>query len=298
MFSHEVPLPDSVTISVPATSANVGPGYDCLGIALSLYNQTTVTRLEGTPRIEPHHSMVEALAALFFQQPEVTVAPFPFDWSIGGDVPQSRGLGSSVTVRLGVLMGLNELSGAPLDRQRLFEVCSEAEGHPDNVAPAVFGGFAVANGTQWFHFPVQESLQAVLIIPDFEVETAHARSAMPASVPHKDAARNTANACGLVAAFATGEYARAGAFLEDYLHQPYRRHLVPGLFEIIAAGVEAGAIGGYLSGSGSTIACLAMADDASGIAQAMHAALLQTGATGRSVVVGMDNTGAQVHSAS
>jgi len=298
MFSHEVPLPDSVTISVPATSANVGPGYDCLGIALSLYNQTTVTRLEGAPRIEPHHSMVEALAALFFQQPEVTVAPFPFAWNIGGDVPQSRGLGSSVTVRLGVLMGLNELSGAPLDKQRLFEVCTEAEGHPDNVAPAVFGGFAVANGTQWFRFPVQDSLKAVLIIPDFEVETAHARSAMPATMSHKEAARNTANACGLVAAFATGEYARAGAFLEDFLHQPYRQHLVPGLFEIITAGVEAGAIGGYLSGSGSTIACLAMVDNADTIAQAMHAALLETGATGRFVVVGMDNTGAQVHSAS
>jgi len=289
-----VPLPDSVTISVPATSANVGPGYDCLGIAVSLYNRTTVTRLEGPPAIEPHHRMVEALSALFFQQPEVNIPPFAFSWSIEGDVPQSRGLGSSVTVRLGVLMGLNELSGAPLSKQRLFEVCTEAEGHPDNVAPAVFGGFAVANGTQWFRFPVQDSLKTVLLIPDFEVETVHARSALPESVPHRDAARNTANACTLVAAFATCDYARAGACLEDYLHQPYRRHLVPGLFEVVTAGVEAGAVGGYLSGSGSTIACLATVEDASGIAAAMHDTLLKTGATGRMVIAGMDNVGAQV----
>lgn len=284
----------SVTISVPATSANIGPGYDCLGLALSLYNQTTVTRLEGAPRIEPHHSMVETIAALFFQQHDVAAAPFAFSWSIGGDVPQSRGLGSSVTVRLGVLMGLNELCGCPLTKQRLFALCSEAEGHPDNVAPAVFGGFALANSRQWFRFEVQPRLKAVLLIPDFEVETIHARGALPESVPHADAAKNTANACTLVAAFATGEYERIGASLEDFLHQPYRRHLVPGLFDVIAAGVRAGAIGGYLSGSGSTIACLTTSDDPEAIAQAMKNALVQTGATGRTVVVPADNVGARV----
>jgi homoserine kinase len=284
----------SVTISVPATSANIGPGYDCLGLALSLYNQVTVTRLEGAPRIEPHHAMVETIAALFFQQRDVTAAPFAFSWSIGGDVPQSRGLGSSVTVRLGVLMGLNELCGGPLNKQQLFALCSEAEGHPDNVAPAVFGGFALANSRQWFRFEVQPRLKAVLLIPDFEVETVHARSALPESVPHHDAARNTANACTLVAAFATGEYERIGDSLEDFLHQPYRRHLVPGLFEVIGAGVKAGAIGGYLSGSGSTIACLTTAEDTESIALAMKNALVQTGATGRTVVVPADNVGASV----
>ncbi|HSJ01110.1 MAG TPA: homoserine kinase [Verrucomicrobium sp.] len=286
-------MSSSVTISVPATSANVGPGYDCLGIALSLYNQVTVTRLDGPPRIEPHHAMVETIGALFFQQHEVTAAPFAFSWAIGGDVPQSRGLGSSVTVRLGVLMGLNELCGRPLSKQRLFELCSDAEGHPDNVAPAVYGGFALASSRQWFRFEVQPRLKAVLLIPDFEVETVHARGVLPESVPHSDAAKNTANACTLVAAFATGEYERIGASLEDFLHQPYRRHLVPGLFEIIGAGVRAGAIGGYLSGSGSTIACLATEGDVEAIALAMKNTLVQSGATGRTVIVSPDNVGAK-----
>lgn len=286
-------MPQSVTISVPATSANLGPGYDCLGLALSLYNRTTVTLLEGKPRIEPHHPMVETIAALFFQQPDVEEAPFPFSWSIAGEVPQSRGLGSSVTVRLGVLMGLNELCGSPLGKQRLYQICSEAEGHPDNVAPAIFGGFALASSTQWFRFAVEDRLQAVILIPDYEVETAHARTALPESVPHVDAARNTANACTLVASFATGQYERIGSALEDYLHQPYRRHLVPGLFEIIRAGVDAGAIGGYLSGSGSAVACLTTQGDPGTIANAMQQELERTGAGGRTVIVAVDNSGAK-----
>lgn len=285
-------MPQSATISVPATSANLGPGYDCLGLALGLYNRTTVTLLEGRPRIEPHHSMVEAIAAQFFQQPEVAEAPFAFAWNIEGDVPQSRGLGSSVTVRLGILMGLNELCGTPLGKEQLFTLCSEAEGHPDNVAPAVFGGFAVAGAGQWFHFPVEERLKAVVLIPDYEVETAHARTALPESVPHADAARNAANASCMVAAFATGQYERLGSFLEDTLHQPYRRHLVPGLFEIIEAGRKAGAIGGYLSGSGSAVACLATDGDAAEIAWAMERELALTGATGRALVLAVDNSGA------
>jgi homoserine kinase len=287
-------VPQSVTISVPATSANLGPGYDCLGLALSVYNQTTVTVLEGDrPHIEPHHPMVEAISALFFQQPDVEEAPFPFSWSIKGDVPQSRGLGSSVTVRLGILMGLNELCGSPLNKERLFTICAEAEGHPDNVAPAVFGGFAVASREQHFRFPVDERLKAVILIPEYEVQTAHARTALPESVPHGDAARNTAHACTLVAAFATGEYERMGSELEDFLHQPYRRHLVPGLFEIVHAGVTAGAIGGYLSGSGSAVACLTTSGDPDAIASAMLQELARTGANGRTIIVSADNTGAK-----
>lgn len=291
---HAIRVPQSVTISVPATSANLGPGYDCLGLALSLYNHTTVTILDGDrPHIEPHHPMVEAISALFFQQPDVEEAPFPFAWSITGDVPQSRGLGSSVTVRLGIMMGLNELCGRPLDKERLYALCSEAEGHPDNVAPALFGGFAVASKEQRFRFPVDDRLKAVILIPEYEVQTAHARTALPESVPHGDAARNTAHACTLVSAFATGDYERMGAALEDFLHQPYRRHLVPGLFEIVDAGVDAGAIGGYLSGSGSAVACLTTTGDPSGIASAMQQELARTGATGRTVVVTADNFGAK-----
>ncbi len=287
--------PDSVTIRVPGTSANIGPGYDCMGLALDLSNRVTITRLpSGAKPIEQPHRMVQDIAEAFFSEQGANVAPFPFSWEIGGDVPISRGLGSSVTLRLGVLMGLNELSGQPLNKQRLFEICSTAEGHPDNVAPAVFGGFVLANGTNWFRFPVQEPLKAVLLIPDTEVQTAHARAALPPSVPHSDAARNTANACTIVAAFATGLYQYMGKALQDFLHQPYRQHLVPGMFEAIEAGFRAGAIGGYLSGSGSTIACLTCEGKEEAIGKAMQEALTASGLTSRIVIVGAENEGAQV----
>lgn len=288
-------MPASVTIEVPATSANLGPGYDCLGLALHLHNRVTVARLEGTPRTEPAHGMVEHIAALFFQQPEVKDGPFAFSWTIAGEVPRSRGLGSSVTVRLGVLMGLNELAGQPLSKEALYKICSDAEGHPDNVGPALFGGFVLAiSHRSWIRFDVEERLRAVLLIPDFEVETAQARAALPQTVPHADAARNTAHACALVAAFASRQYGGIGDALGDYLHQPYRKHLVPGLMEIIGAGMEAGALGGYLSGSGSTIACLTINDEAENIGAAMRKALEKTGRQGRSVITRVDNRGACV----
>ena len=139
----------SATIRIPATTANLGPGYDCLGIALSLSNRLTVRRkaLETDVPPESFHSgdaMAAEAAEAFFM--EAGLPPFPFCWNIEGEVPRSRGLGSSVTVRLGLLAGLNALSGAPLSTPTLFELCAKLEGHPDNAAPAAFGGFTVAGG--------------------------------------------------------------------------------------------------------------------------------------------------------
>src|SRR5699024_29265 len=114
---------------VPASTSNLGPGFDCLGIALRLYNDVTVSRRCG----RPVDAMARSAAAAFFKRTKAR--PFPFSCSITGEVPPSRGLGSSVTVRLGVLHGLNELAGRPLKRQEIFELCAHLEGHPDNAAP-------------------------------------------------------------------------------------------------------------------------------------------------------------------
>ena len=129
---------NSVRVRVPATSANLGPGFDSLGVALRLYNTTTVARGRGPAPGD----MAREAADLFFGKTKTK--SFAFHWSVEGDVPRSRGLGSSVTVRLGVLHGLNELAGRPLNRRGVFELCSELEGHPDNAAPGAFGGFCVA----------------------------------------------------------------------------------------------------------------------------------------------------------
>ncbi|MGB8168405.1 MAG: homoserine kinase [Chthoniobacteraceae bacterium] len=274
---------NEVTIRVPATTANLGPGYDALGVALQIYNFVSVRR---GAAVEPNQMTAEA-SQLFFKA--AGVAPFDFAWSIKGDVPRSRGMGSSVTVRLGLLRGLNELTGHPLEHTRLFEICAVLEGHPDNAAPAAFGGFTVAGGPQVARFDVTTSLQFILLIPDFEIATPDARRALPAQIDRLGAARSCANACRITAAFASKNYALLRGAFEDHLHQPYReKALIPFLSKVISAGEEAGALGGFLSGSGSTIACIAERGGQE-IGDAMLAASGNPGA--RIVITAADNEG-------
>src|SRR6476659_633228 len=133
-----------VTVRVPASTSNLGPGYDCLGVALRLYNSVTLVR-GNRPRIS-HARIVSDAAERFFKQ--TRRCAFSFSYSIVEQIPRCRGLGSSATVRLGILIGLNRLSGDPLDRFTLFRLCAELEGHPDNAAPASFGGFTVVQSSK------------------------------------------------------------------------------------------------------------------------------------------------------
>lgn len=249
--SKKSPL-SSVTVSVPGTTANVGPGFDSFGIALGIANQVTVSLRR--PSL-PFPKIVQEASRSFFLGSGLT--PFDFSWKISGKVPQARGLGSSVTVRLGILMGLNALAGSPLSRQGLFRLCAELEGHPDNAAPAVFGGFTIARShSKPLRYAVGPSLRFVLLIPGFEVATPDARRVMPKSIGVPEAAANAADAAVIAAAFATRKYDLLGGAFGDRIHQPFRASLVPFMERVIRAGEEAGAIGGWLSGSGSTICCL------------------------------------------
>jgi homoserine kinase len=275
---------NEVTIRVPATTANLGPGYDCLGVALQLYNYVSVARAENAQA----HPMAAAAADEFFAKSGV--APFSFSWKISGDVPQSRGLGSSVTVRLGLLHGLNALSGGALDARELFEICAHLEGHPDNAAPAAFGGFTVARaGAETLRCEVSETLRFVLLIPDFEISTPAARAVLPATLDRLGAVESCGNACRITAAFFEQRYDLLRGIFADHLHQPFREPLIPFLGKVIAAGEAAGALAGFLSGSGSTICCLALSN-AEAVGKAMLEASGQTGA--RIVIVSADNAGA------
>jgi homoserine kinase len=218
------------------------------------------------------------------------IDPFPFEWSISGDVPPSRGLGSSVTVRLGLLAGLNALAGGPASRDALFGWCAELEGHPDNAAPAAFGGFTVAGGPEVARFEVCPQLFFVLLIPNFEVSTPAARQVLPRQIGHSAAVDSCANACRITAAFASKQYALLRGAFRDGLHQPFRLALIPFLSEVITAGEKAGALGGFLSGSGSTICCVTTAQPAA-VAAAMAGA---AGGGHRTVITHADNTGLSV----
>jgi homoserine kinase len=274
-----------VTVRVPASTSNLGPGFDCLGIALRLYNNVTISRRAGPAP----SSMVRAAAAAFFER-----APrraFAFSCAVAGDVPACRGLGSSASVRLGVVHGLNELAGRPLQRRDIFEICAELEGHPDNAAPTAYGGFNVVHDGQRQTFTVSAQLHFVLLVPDFEIATEHARRILPSRVDRLHAVESCRNACAITAAFASREYENLRGAFVDCLHQPFRKKLIPFLDHVIDAAESAGALGAFLSGSGSTI-CAVTLHSPDKVSHAMLAAAKCSGA--RTIVTSADNRGARL----
>ena len=274
-----------VAVRASASTSNLGPGFDCLGVALSLYNQVTVK--SGTAG--GGNRMVRDAARKFFAV--ANCKPFDFSCDILGNVPIGRGLGSSVTVRLGVLHALNEIARTNFSRDELFKLCAELEGHPDNAAPASFGGFTIARGTDVQHFNVSPRLRFILLIPSFEISTIEARRLLPADILRTNAARNTANVAAIAAAFATRDYKRLRGCFVDYLHQPFRKKLVPFLDRVITAAERSGALGAFLSGSGSAICALAL-DDSKKIAAAMQRAsrLFHT----QTIITRADNRGVRI----
>jgi len=289
-----------VTVRVPASTSNLGPGYDCLGVALRLYNSLTIARSK-ISRIS-HPRIVAEAAERFFKQTRRRA--FSFSYSIVEQIPRGRGLGSSATVRLGVLIGLNRLAGGTLDRVSLFRLCAELEGHPDNAAPASFGGFTVVQSSadtsfargkrhRWAavqRFDVASRLYFVLLVPEFEIETARARKILPSKISRIAAVQNCANACAVTAAFASRDYANMRGFFSDNLHQPFRAKLVRFLPRVIAAAERAGALGAFLSGSGSVIAAMTLQTPQK-IATAMARAAATSADT---IITRADNRGARL----
>jgi homoserine kinase len=211
-------------------------------------------------------------------------------------VPRCRGLGGSATVRLGILLALNRLSGDPLHRLAVFQVCAELEGHPDNAAPASFGGFTVVGSQRGApavqRFKVSSRVYFVLLIPDIEIQTKPARAILPSRISWIAAVENCANACGGTAAFASQDYEKLRGTFSDHLHQPFRSKLIPFLPRVIAAAEDAGALGAFLSGSGSTIAAVTLHRP-----QKIAAAMLGAAcASARTIITHADNRGAQIFS--
>jgi homoserine kinase len=244
----------SATVTIPATTANIGPGFDSFGIALNIFNQVTLEK-SATPTNLP--LIAQDTAKAFFNAANQN--SFPFSLTIAGDVPRSRGLGSSVTVRLGVLMALNQMLDHPLSSSMLYELGAVLEGHPDNVAAALSGGFTIARKNYFpLRFEVSSKLFFILLIPSFEIPTQAARQLLPSNILLTDAAANAADAAVIAAAFATQNYELLHETFRDRLHQPFRTPLIPFLPKVLTTAEKAGALGGWLSGSGSTIATVAL----------------------------------------
>src|SRR5437764_1126718 len=279
-------MTNQITVRVPASPSNLGPGFDCLGVGLRLYNSITTRRAKDRQR---HENIVQEAADLFFS---ITKRPrFLFSCSAIEKVPRCRGLGSSATIRLGVLHGLNELAGRPLDRWSIFGLCAELECHPDNAAPARFGGFTVARGDNVQRFTVASKLKFVPLIPALAIRTAAARKILPTKISRLGAVESAGNAGAIAAAFASRNYQKLRGAFADQLHQPFRTKLIPFLPRVIAAAENAGALGAFLSGSGSTI-CAVTLESSQKIADAMQRAA--TSASSQVIITTADNSGVQI----
>jgi homoserine kinase len=292
-----------VHVRVPATTANLGSGFDILGLALQLYNVFTMTitsdpgwrvhlpRGARLPRDE-RNLVFRAARALFTR---VGVTPPGLHLSLTMHIPLARGLGSSSSAIVGGLLAANHLTGNTVDKATLLDMAVALEGHPDNVTPALIGGLTLSYTVKTQHhyvpLPFPSDLNLIVAIPDFELSTAQARAVLPAQADRANAVFNCSRTALFVHALYSRQYALLGPAMDDRLHQPYRAALIPGMPAAIAAGYAAGACGVALSGAGPTL--LAIAETAPNtVAHALRKAFAQHGVTCRTRLLHADTTGA------
>lgn len=277
-------ITEPITVQTPASTSNCGPGFDTLGIALSLYNFVRVQAVEATGvRYAGQDPMPEATLAMVDHARRVSceclgVADHGIEFDIWGDIPIARGLGSSATIRAGVAAALNRIHGEPLDREGLTALVCGLDHSPDNSCPLIQGGFCVARSDPetgdyryTLRHEVSDAVRFVVVSPHAEVLTSQAREILPEQLPFRDAVRSINSAAAVVSIFASRRYELLRDAVTDYIHQPYREKLNPFSHETVNAGREAGAYAGWLSGSGSSVLCVAPAEQADDVGQAMEA---------------------------
>lgn len=294
-----------VRVQVPASTTNLGPGFDALGVALRIYNRVELDSLpwgvavevegEGRGVIPKDESnvCVQAVKRVY----ERANRPFTGLWmKQRNHIPLSRGLGSSSAAIVGGIVGANVLLGAPLGMDELVQLAVEMEGHPDNVVPALMGGFCVSatasdGRTIYTRMPVVERYRWVIAIPAFEVSTREARGKLPERVSLGDAIFNVQRVGALMAAFAAGRDELFRDAMEDRLHQPYRAELMGPLEEVFRAAYGAGALGACVSGAGPCV--LAICGEEPGrVGSAMRAVYRARGIGCRMYVLRIDPRGA------
>lgn len=290
---------------VPATTSNLGSGFDVLGMALTLYNELEVEFGAGEPRASCVVQIEGEGAATLPRDETNEVARvlraqggrgYNLRIHLKNSIPVARGLGSSAATRLGALMALRAIGGNE-DGEWIVEEAARLESHPDNVVPAFYGGLRLSliDGKRLVHVPLREpkELAVVVCVPDFELSTKRAREVLPEKVARADAVFTSARVGLLVHAFEKRQYQLLRVAMQDVLHQPYRRPLVPGLRHVIEGALKAGAFGSALSGAGPCVLALSPPAKAPRVGRAMQKAFLQWRAESRALVLGIDTKGAQ-----
>lgn len=297
-----------VKVSVPATTANLGPGFDTLGMALEFYNTVEMEEREDGLTIEiegegedylprddqniVYRSAREVFAAVGYEPKGLWI-------KLINRIPVASGLGSSSAAIIGGLLAANKLTGGRLDEESILDLAIRIEGHPDNVTPAYLGGMTVScvndGRTNYIKTAFPPELRTVVAVPEFQLSTAEARRILPQEVSLKDAVYNVSRSSLLVAAILTGKFDLLSVAMDDKLHQPYRAKLIPGLDRVFEAGKNAGAKAVVISGAGPSIIAFATTD-VEPIGRAMAEAFAQSGIKCRIIAAGICTEGAFISS--
>ncbi len=294
-----------VVVRVPATTANLGPGFDCLGMALGLYNIVTVrvtaggldVRIKGEGaealRWGEENRVLRALRVAFEQAGERLPG---ISAELENNIPLARGLGSSAAATVGGLVAGNALCGYTLSTEDLLRLATQLEGHPDNVVAALLGGLVIVveedGKLQHGRVPVPADLQAALFVPDLTMPTGEARRVLPQQISRADAVYNIGRTALLVAAISQGNYELLDVATRDRLHQPYRESIFPAMPRLFEAARQAGALGVFLSGAGSVILALCR-ENAQAVADGMTKAARDLDLSGRALVAPVTSQGAE-----
>ncbi len=261
-----------VSVRVPATSANMGPGFDSFGCALSLYNIYTFEIIEKGLEISgcPEEFCNADNLSIVAYRDTMTAMGLPMDalrMSIHTEIPVCRGLGSSSAMLAAGAMAANVLHGSPLSKEELLKICTRVEGHPDNLAPAIFGGMTASlmrgDTPIMARFPLSEKLRFTALVPDFHLSTELARSILPKEIPFADAVFNISHAALLLRALETADVGMISFALNDRLHQPYRKGLIPGYDTAQQVAKTCGAASFCISGAGPTCLCISDSEEIS-----------------------------------
>ncbi len=302
----------TVIVDVPSTTANLGPGFDCLGAALGLNNRFNIQRIEGSG--ERFELIIEGSEGshlrggpdnLFYRAAQrvwkaAEIEPVGLEARVKLAVPPARGLGSSATAIVAGLVGANALMGSPLRKEKLLELAIDIEGHPDNVVPSLLGGLcmtAKAASERWrvVRCEWNNSVKVVVAIPTIRLSTSEARRAMPKNVPISDAVTNLGALTLLLQGLRTGNGDLIADGMNDRLHEPYRWRLIKGGLEVRKAGINAGAWGCAISGAGPSILAICPEEKGQAVSQAMVKAWEAAGIASRAPLLSLQTAGSQWH---
>ncbi len=293
-------------VSIPASSGNIGVGFDCAGLAIAVYNSIDFEARESgliieqstpAPNIPCNEKNMIFQAAKYAADKLGKKLPGLYLKQYNG-IPNTRGMGSSAACIVGGILIADTVLGAGLSKEEMLEIATDLEGHPDNAAPAIFGGACVSarhpKGILTRPIPIREDLALCLAIPSFTLSTKKARAVLPRQIPLADAVSNIAGMGLLISAFYSGDYSALRIALNDRLHQPYRKGLIAHFDGIIQTLYDCGAYGACLSGAGTTILAFVDKADSKAIAQRAAARVRRFSGNWKIIASDFDRTGAYV----